>query len=231
MDPFPVVTYLVILLVGSASVLTLFRAISARIAGPYSQAISSPLINVTFNALPHPKESEENQENAGETGNTATLENTGNNGETMRETMGMSPLAQSNMALVNDTNGSHVSPLLTREDYHELVEVRVHSIALLEACVKYYAAKEETDCGVIPRYDEIHMKSANRQAYVNDLWYSQFVIKAPKKTMVDPALYQSCKELMEAIKANRAKVYPMGYLEKLEKRRMDAVNALPGITR
>lgn len=218
LDPFDFVIRLVALFVGVYIVVLMGRAIAARIAGNHAPLVlGTALINIS---LPLPRRySDEDDENDMETGNTETLKTSGNSGETAGETP--------EMVTMNYSGEQHLVPRLSREEYHELISVRVRAIDLLDRCVKYYRDNQAADSGVIPRYNKIGMKATDRQAAVDNLWYSQYVVKAPNETKVDPAYFATCKELMQAIIDKRARVFPLGYLEQQEKKRMDIVANLP----
>lgn len=205
-----VIAYLIILL---------GRAVAARIAGNNAQLVlGSSLITISLPALPR-RSSDDDQESDEETGNTETPEYAGNTEETAGETPYFDRF--------NDLGEQRLVPKMSRDEYHEFVAVRVRAIDLLQRCVKYYADNQMSDNGIIPRYDKIGMKSQNRQDAVNDLWYSQYIVKAPNVTSVDPAYYPTCGTLMQAIIDKQARVYPLGYLERKKALRDAAFNALP----
>lgn len=222
MNPLDFFFYFAAVFVGALIALTLGRALAARIAGPHAALVlGGPIISITF-ALPHSREREEDQESEIDTGNTDTPENTKETAGNTEETPGdMLPL------VVNHSGDQHLVPRMTREEYHELIEIRVKVIDLLQKCLDYYRETGEPDKGVIPRWNKIHMQSEDRGKYVDALWYSGYVIKSSKGTLIDQAYYPTCAALLQAVKDNQIRVYPYGWAQRKQKRHMDAAMALP----
>lgn len=204
--------------VGAYSALLLARAIAARIAGQNAPLVlGGPLISIS---IPLPRRStDDDDEDDGETGNRETAETPGNS----RETAGETP----DLVSLGYAGEQHLVPRMSREEYHELVAVRQQAIGLLDRCVTYYRENQMADDGVIPRYDKIHMKSEDRGKIVDNLWESGYIIKNPNKTSTDPAYFPTCSSLLQAIIDKRARVYPMGYLDRKRQRLDDAIAALP----
>lgn len=216
--PFDFLAQFLALSVGAYSALLMVRAIAARVAGNNAPLVlGGPLISINF-PLPR-RENENDQDDAGETGNTETANHTGNSVETPPET--------SDLMTVGYQGEQHLVPRMSREEYHRLLDVRFRAIGLLEHCVKYYKDNQAADTGVIPRYDSIGMNAKNRQDAVNDLWYSSFVVKSPNQTSVDPMYFTSCGALLQAIIDKRVRVVPFNYLEDKQKLLDEAVAALP----
>lgn len=198
--------------------LLLGRAVAARIAGPHAELVlGTSLITISIPPLPR-RSDDDGEEDDEETGNRETLETPGNTRETAGETPDLT---------VAYAGEQHLVPRMSREEYHELVNVRLQAIGLLDRCVKYYRDNQIADDGIIPRYDKIHMKAEDRGKTVDDLWESGYIIKNPNKTSTDPAYFPTCASLMQAIIDKRARVYPMGYLERKRQIRDSAVMALP----
>lgn len=198
------------------------RAIAARIAGDEGRAkmaLANPSLTLYFPTALLPAPRYDDDENETETGNTATPENSENNGETGGETPDLMTLGYA--------GEQRLAPRMSREEYHELLNIRQEAIALLDRCVKYYRDNQSSDDGTIPRYDKIHMKSEDRGRIVDNIWYSGYVIKSPNRTAIDPAYYTTCAALMKAIIDKQARIYPLGYLERKQQRLDDAVAALP----
>lgn len=211
--------------VGAIIALTLGRALAARIAGPHAGLVlSGPIIAINI-ALPHSREREEDQDNEIDTGNTETA---GNTEETQGNTKETALSAPSDYMTVTDNSGSRSVRRFTREEYHELVEIRVKTIDLLQKCLDYYRESGETDDGKIPRWNKIHMQSEDRGRYVDALWDSGYVLKSSKGTLIDPAYFPTCEALMLAIKENRVTVYPYGWAERMKQKHLEAAMALPG---
>lgn len=209
-----------VILLAGALIWYLVRAIAARIAGDEGRArtaLMPPSITVIWPTplLPAPRDDDDDDE--GETGNTDTEGNSGNSEGNSGETV----------FPVNDRAGSHPVLNMTREEYHEIVDLRRKSIDLLARCVDYYRENNAVDDGTIPRHDKIHMQPENRGAIVDGLWYSSYVIKTKNKTLVDPHRYPTCAALLEAIKSGHAKVYPLNYFESKQARLENAISTLP----
>lgn len=211
------------LMVGGAFVLCycllmIGRAIAARIAGDkYEVVLGMSLITITVPALPRLR-GESSNESTPETGNTETLENTGNTGETL-------PAMAEYMA-VSDMGAQKLLPRMTADELMELRRCRHMAMELLARCLKYYESVGEKDTGIIPRYDKIGMKAEYRGQIVDMLEYSEVVSKiANKKTFVVPEI-GTCAALMDLIRLNRKKVYPVGYCERAQALEQSAVNAL-----
>lgn len=230
MDPIQFVIELMKWGIAAYLVLLLGRAVAARIAGEHAESVlDSSLITIPITvtlALPHHNQKDNDQELAEETGNRETPDNTGNSGETPGETPD-----DAGLMTLGYAGEQHLAPRMSRQEHHELIKARNEAIGLLDRCVKYYREKQKTDDGVIPRHDKIHMQPELRGTIVDSLWYSQWVVKAPNKTSVDPAYFPTCNDLMLAIRDGRARVYPMGYLERKQAMLNEAVQALPELER
>lgn len=210
--------------------LTLGRAIAARIAGPHADALlNTPIIPISLSlniALPHRREVEEDHGNDMETGNTETAGNTG-------ETQGNSAvsLPQTSQTFEANDLGTHKTlPVMSREELSELRACHNDALTLLARCMDYYKAQNETDFGIIPRYDKIRMKAEYRGQIVDMLEYSGVVSKTKNKTFVVPEI-GTCTALFNLIHTDKRRIYPVGYAERKQAVLDSAVNALPGYER
>lgn len=230
MEPIQFVIELGKWLIAGYLLILLGRAVAARIAGDHADSVlDSSLITIPITvtlALPHRNQKDNDQKNDGETGNRETPDDTGNSGETPGETPD-----DTGLMTLGYAGEQHLAPRMSRQEHHELIAARNDAIGLLDRCVAYYRENQVADNGVIPRYDKIHMKPELRGAIVDSLWYSQWVVKSPNKTSVDPAYFPTCKDLMQAIIDKRARVYPMGYLERKKQLLDSAVQGLPELER
>jgi len=218
----------IVLIVGSYLVLLMGRALAARIAGdnadlalnfvPFPFSILTDLVN----ALPYQRRESDDRIIDGETGNTETLDNTEQHGETLLETQ--------MLMQVTDTSGQRLVPRITDEEWDRFEIARRNAIVLLNRCVLYYRDHpEEKDDGKIPRYNKLGMKSENRGSAVDDLWESGFCSKGNSGTYIFPEVARSCAELYQHIvkRDPKYRVFPYGY-ERQHKDVLDsAVQALP----
>lgn len=198
----------------------LVRAIASRIAGDEGRAkiaLANPGFTVYLPTALLPAPRYDDEENETETGNTATLGNSGNTGETV----------QDEVFPVNSSAGTHPVLVQTREEYQELMTVRHEAIGLLNRCLNYYAESNTVDDGTIPRYDKLKMKAEDRGQIVDNLWYSTYVVKTKNRTYTDPQYFGTCAALMQAIISNRAKVLPLNYAERRQERLNQAISQLP----
>lgn len=214
--PFNYVVYIVGILAGYQVIVMLGRAISARIAGPYAQAVSGPLISIS---IPLPRHSsDDDQSDEMETGNTETLGNT--------ENACVSQCDEPVSMAFSDMGERKALPVMTHEERSELLKCRNDALILLSRCIDYNKATSTPDFGVIPRYDKIKMKAEYRGAAVDILEYSGMVSKTKNKTFVVPEI-GTCEALFNLIRRNERRVYPVGYAERKQAILDSAVAALP----